>query len=169
MLTYDRFTSTIVTIKAGSGGRTQDFHVHEDVIKDGSSFFRAAFDRKWREGQSRILELPDDKPATVFGYLEWLYSGQVKFEAQQELSSGERGIQDNDLSRMYVFGKKLQDDAFCDEVMKRSLMAVTRCAKMAEWFLTIRPSVSYTKARQVAHTLDVSWLISTWLEAKSIG
>lgn len=106
-----------MVIKAGSDGDTQDFHAHEDVIKEKSDFFKAAFDRKWREGQSRELELPEDEPSTVSGYLEWLYSGQVKTKRQQDLSLDDRIDQDDHLSKMYVFGEKVQDNAFCDAIM----------------------------------------------------
>lgn len=70
--------------------------------------------KKWLEGQSRILELPEDKPTTVGGYLEWLYSRSIQVENPKK-----RGVHEyRHLTGLYVFGEKIQDDDFCDAVMQ---------------------------------------------------
>ena len=115
-----RLGSGVVTIKAGTGDSVQDFPVHEDVIKEGSQFFKAAFDRKWREGQSRVLEMPEDEPAVVSGYLEWLYTGRVNARTNPELSTEERNDRDERLGHMYVFAEKVQENSLCDEIIRKS-------------------------------------------------
>ncbi|KAK4613844.1 hypothetical protein CLAFUW4_09110 [Fulvia fulva] len=109
-----RFSGNFVTIRTGSENSIQEFHVHEDVVKEKSNFLKAAFDRRWREGQSRVLELPEDTPATISAYLEWLYSRSIQ-PPPVEPGTGHRFER---LVRLYVFGKKIQDDAFCDAVMR---------------------------------------------------
>lgn len=39
-----------------------DFSVHEPVLREGSPFFRAALDKRWKEGQSLFVELPGVEP-----------------------------------------------------------------------------------------------------------
>ena len=72
-----RFSGGFVTIKAGTGHNVEEFHVHEDVIKQRSEYFRRAFDAKWQEGKTRIIEFPEDSTAVVEAYVEWYASFSV--------------------------------------------------------------------------------------------
>ncbi|KAI0132929.1 hypothetical protein BJ170DRAFT_265764 [Xylariales sp. AK1849] len=54
-------------------GRT--FPVHRAVVCPQSPFFRAVCDNGLKETHTRLVDLPDDKPATVEKFLSILYTG----------------------------------------------------------------------------------------------
>lgn len=96
---------------------TQDFSVHEAILREHSPFFRSALDTKWREGRSRIIEMPQDEVDVVRAFVEWLYFQQI---ASKPLLPPALPIDDgeyNFLARMYGFGEKVQADDFCDDVL----------------------------------------------------
>ncbi|KAF2167852.1 hypothetical protein M409DRAFT_21999 [Zasmidium cellare ATCC 36951] len=115
-----RFSGGIVTIKAGTGEGQQTFSIHEDVIKENSPFFRAALDKKWKEGQARAVELPEDSPEVVAAYVDWCYSKEImckKAGSSNEYTRLDIHREQWILAELYVFGEKVQDDSFCDSVM----------------------------------------------------
>ncbi|KAF2167902.1 hypothetical protein M409DRAFT_22049 [Zasmidium cellare ATCC 36951] len=117
-----RFTSDFVTIKAISGDKTETFHVHEEIIKERSEYFRAAFDRRWKEGKAREIEMQEELPDTIASYLEYIYGGSVSSTSDRD--NAHRVEVSVRLLRLYVFGEKIQDDDFCDAVLS---MLATRC------------------------------------------
>ncbi|EME77420.1 uncharacterized protein MYCFIDRAFT_146355 [Pseudocercospora fijiensis CIRAD86] len=70
-----KYSGDFVTIRVGTGAARETPTIHEYIIREKSQVFRAAFDRKWKEGRSRQVELPEDDPKIVHSYLDWLYSG----------------------------------------------------------------------------------------------
>lgn len=105
-----RYAGNIVTIEVGTRDKTE-FRVHEFIIKENSDFFRAALDKKWKEGQSLTVKLPEDSPETFSAYVEWLYSTK---DNEAEFVS---------LAEMYVLGEKIQSSTFCDAVIEEMLRA----------------------------------------------
>ncbi|KAK4619511.1 hypothetical protein CLAFUW4_11456 [Fulvia fulva] len=106
----------IVVLKVGSAP-TKDFTVHEAILREHSHFFRSALDKRWREGRSRIVELPDDDAEVVSAYVDWLYFRKI---ASKPISPPELPMDDGEyqlLAQLYVFGDKVQADAFCDSVL----------------------------------------------------
>ena len=45
------------------------------LISSAGPFFTKAFDSNFEEGQQQRLGLPEDDPATVNGFIQWLYIG----------------------------------------------------------------------------------------------
>lgn len=97
-----------MTIKAGAGDNIETFTVHETIAKGGSTFFKAALDSRWKEGKSRQLELPEDEPAIVNRFLEWMYSGLIQWKQTKSLTVPERNDQYYELAKLYCFGEKIQ-------------------------------------------------------------
>lgn len=83
-------------------------------MRQSSPFFRAALDKKWQEGVQGLIKLPDDSVEVVTAYLDWLYTKKLEFS--QEGTA--QGAFWEHLARLYVFGEKIQDDAFCDQVLQ---------------------------------------------------
>ncbi|KAF7195421.1 hypothetical protein HII31_03313 [Pseudocercospora fuligena] len=105
-----RFTSPLVTIKVGADA--ESFTIHQADLAEHSPFFKAALDAKWREGQTREISLPEDEPDVVVIYLDWLSSKDVP------LFLSESKTPDYTLLfKVYIFGDKVKDDAFCDRVL----------------------------------------------------
>ncbi|EME77419.1 uncharacterized protein MYCFIDRAFT_146637 [Pseudocercospora fijiensis CIRAD86] len=108
----------IVTLRVGdtSNGSTRDFSIHEAILAEYSPYFRAALDEKWREC-SRVMELPFDDIDIVAAYAHWLYFKRV---ASKLISPPKLSMDDGEflmLARLYCFGEKVQDEAFCDGVI----------------------------------------------------
>ncbi|EME41830.1 hypothetical protein DOTSEDRAFT_74030 [Dothistroma septosporum NZE10] len=106
----------IVVLKVGCTPTT-DFAVHEAILREYSLFFRTALDRRWREGHSRTVELPDDDAEVVSAYIDWLYFRRI---ASKPISPPELPMDDGEyqlLAQLYAFGDKVQADSFCDNVL----------------------------------------------------
>ena len=65
------YTST-VTVLVGEGDVA--FVVHQDLICNRSSFFKAACSKTWMDAREKTVSLPDHLPTTFKLYLEWAYS-----------------------------------------------------------------------------------------------
>lgn len=118
------FTSDIVTLKVGES-KSDTFTIHADVFKKHSPFFEAALDKKWKEGQSLQIDLPEDEPDIVEAYLCWLHDGN--FEARK--SPGDDDLTFVHFAKLYVLGEKIQDNAFCNSVMD----AMTKTSDLPAW------------------------------------
>lgn len=105
-----------MTLRAGIDPST-DFAVHEAILREHSPFFRTALDNKWREGRSRQINLPQDSSEVVAAYVHWLYFQEI---ASKPTSPPSLPIDDGEyqfLAMLYVFGEKVQADAFCDDIL----------------------------------------------------
>jgi hypothetical protein len=104
-------------LHVGSGSASQDFAVHEAVLRRHSPFFRKALEKNWHDGEIRRLELPDDDVEVVAAYVDWSYFGKV---ASKPLAPPALPLDDGEyqfLARLYSFGDRIQADAFCDSVL----------------------------------------------------
>lgn len=108
-------SSSPLVVIAGAETNSTFFVLEEAALK--SLFFRAAFDRKWKEGKSRTLKLPEDEPRAVAAYLEWLYTSNVPSKSIGEMSTSEREQQWEALALLYVFAEKVTDHKCCNEVL----------------------------------------------------
>ncbi len=61
--------SNCITVKVGSGDKAYVFGVHENLICEPSSFFRAALNGTWKELVDQIVDLPDDDPEVFELYI----------------------------------------------------------------------------------------------------
>ncbi|RTE73911.1 hypothetical protein BHE90_011665 [Fusarium euwallaceae] len=53
----------------------REFKTHRAIVCSQSSFFDKALSSNFKEGESGIVDLPDDDPKTVESFLEFLYTG----------------------------------------------------------------------------------------------
>ncbi|USW55611.1 Putative BTB/POZ domain-containing protein [Septoria linicola] len=116
-----RFTGALITITVGRGGDAEKFYAHESLLKERSGFFQAALNQQWKEGRERKVDLPEDQPAHVATYIEWLFSGKIASQMVKpaaELTGTDIADEHSFLAHLYVLGEKLIDDKFCDDVMK---------------------------------------------------
>ncbi|KAF2167897.1 hypothetical protein M409DRAFT_53847 [Zasmidium cellare ATCC 36951] len=121
-----RFTSDIVTIIVGTDN-VETFTTHTEVLKKHSPFFKAALDKKWQEGQSLQIELAEDEVEVVEAYLGWLYDGKIDPPTSPRKAKADTTFPF--MARLYVFGEKIQDTAFCNSVMD----AITSILDAPEW------------------------------------
>lgn len=82
-------------MRVGKKGDQEDFSVHEHVLKEESALFRAALEKRWKEGQSHFISLPEDEPEVFAGevlprYELMLILGTA--DEQSVLASGVREV-----------------------------------------------------------------------------
>lgn len=107
----------IVIIRVGSEATAREFAVHEAVLRETSPFFRTALDKRWREGRSRRIDLPQDDGDVVSAWVEWCY---FKTIASKPTTPPDLPMDDgefNFLARLYCFAEKTCCDAFADDVV----------------------------------------------------
>lgn len=107
-------TSTFVVCV---GKERKEFTLHEHLALRSSDFFTLALRHQWREARERRVTLPEARPGTFEGYLQWLYTGQVTFNIP-ECASVEQ-------VRSWILGDYLGDAKFCNAVVDS--MVVRRC------------------------------------------
>ena len=98
----------IATVAVGS--EEKPFFVHTTMLQH-SEFFKAALKEEWKEGQQRIVKLPDVEPHLFEAYIQWQYRGKINF--------GESPASYNfvTLAKLYGFGERLVDGVFQDRVL----------------------------------------------------
>lgn len=51
--------------------------VHESFIVRTSDFFATALEKVWVEGQTRVINLPEEDPVDLGNYLDWIYTRKL--------------------------------------------------------------------------------------------
>ncbi|KAF2167900.1 hypothetical protein M409DRAFT_22047 [Zasmidium cellare ATCC 36951] len=83
---------------------------------------------KVEEGQTREIELPTDHDDVVAAYIEYLYAKSLTVDRTIE------GRTDfHLLARLYCFGEKVLDDAFCNAVMANMVAGMDSRDVMGEF------------------------------------
>lgn len=90
------------TIQVRVDADERSFVIHTDVACNKSKFFRAACSTRWREGQEKVIRLPEVKSETFQRYVDWAYRDALAAEP----TAGE-GL---DMSvELYLLGDLLDD------------------------------------------------------------
>ena len=87
-----------VTLLVGPG--KVKFIVHEDLIIEASDFFKAAFSSRFKEGEEKVMELPEDKEAVVDNFIVWLY--------KERFANGNSSSNLDDDLELFLFAEKCQ-------------------------------------------------------------
>jgi hypothetical protein len=93
------------------GSVERSFIVHADVICVKSKFFRAACSERWKEGQEKLVHLPEVDPEIFQRYVDWAYCDTL--------------VADDDISdavhmsvKLYLLGDLLDDVRLRNKTMK---------------------------------------------------
>lgn len=106
------------TITVLVGSEEKRFMLHQDAVCAQSKFFQAACSNKWREGQEKVVRLPEVEPVHFKVYCDWIYSDEVsEVTATQEEESEEKAAEDKRLMEIYVLGDTLDDVALRNRVV----------------------------------------------------
>ena len=139
------------------------------MLRKASKFFDAALKKEWKEGEKRIVTLPDDNPDSVYAYIQWLYGRKLFVKTTN--NQGEPIFEP--LATLYVLGEKLLDGDFQDNVLSK-LFAPT-FAEDSFWPGDKATSIIYrgTPPSSPARRLFVdSWArfgFSRWIERDKDG
>lgn len=126
---------------------------HEGILRKPCGFFDAALNKKWKEGQKRVIHMPDDRADAVYAYVQWLYTGRIFAKTRD--ADGDPVF--NPFARLYVLGEKLLDDAFQDRVL--SALAVQGEKQMPS-FESIEIIYEGTAEASPARR----WLVDSWVQ-----
>jgi hypothetical protein len=122
------------TITLLVGPDEQAMVVHGDCLSRDSEFFRAALEKEWREGQSRIIRMPEETPLDIGYYIEHLYGIELPtHKLTVDVLTGDL-IQApcRLLATLYTFGERMLDWRFCDKII-RELFRLIHRGRSACW------------------------------------
>lgn len=100
--------NNIITVLVGR--EEQQFILYQDVVCAKSKFFRAACSKKWREGQEKIVRLPEVQPDVFKAYCGWLYSGRCPEPlCTEDSDTAQQASEINRLIDLHLLGETLDD------------------------------------------------------------
>lgn len=111
-----KFTSdNTVTLLVGPEKRKLLAHAH--YLTKSSEFFKAALNKEWKEGQTRVVELPEENIVTTTHYLEFVYEGRFCSSALKDYKEDQVTTEDSyfELCQLYTFGERV-----CDASLRNS-------------------------------------------------
>ncbi|KAJ8602590.1 hypothetical protein MRB53_042389 [Persea americana] len=125
-----------------------------------SPFFASALKREWKADSDRTLLLPDDDSHMVYLYQQWIiYFGKIFVRPSPEMETGRRK-EFTGLLKLYMFGEKILDRQFMDDVMKALLSAANTYAEDGYVWLPLPTTSSWpTKERPPNRSCERFWLI----------
>lgn len=98
-------------IKIIVGCSKDTYYIHESLLRKPGTFFDTALSKDWQEGQTCVIELPEDDPVTVRLYFEWLYTGKISCKSERPLPDFSA------FAALYSLGEKILDRNFQDCVI----------------------------------------------------
>lgn len=105
-------------------------HVEHELVTHGhrlaasSEFFRTALKRDWKEGQTRVVRLPEDDIGTVRYYLDFVLSGMLishKVKCASDMWQKDNLVVVHRLCVLYVFGERVLDSVLRNAIVKELL------------------------------------------------
>ncbi|KAI5274805.1 hypothetical protein E4T47_02270 [Aureobasidium subglaciale] len=115
-------------IRVGSLTNSQDFYVHAAHLAASSSYFAELLDKQMEEDEP--LELPEDDPIVFQLYAHYIYDKKsittLDLNASNTALDLRPAAYDTyiDLLQAYIFGEKVQNSDFQNEVMNRILQCI---------------------------------------------
>lgn len=96
-----------MAVKVGKNSACKDFTVPKEILCRSEWFKAALRDNQFREGQSKIIELPEDTPEVFEIFLYFLYNECITFpELSQDTAGAVRGEELVLHSYLWAFGDK---------------------------------------------------------------
>lgn len=118
-----RFGSACITIKVYAGkdsaGPSNDFMIHEDLVRTSSPFFEKAMSGDWVESNTRTISLYSMAHAAFGLFFNWLYT-RVIWSAGDECDTapGTEGVKEIKLLlTAYLLGEMIQCTDFKDTII----------------------------------------------------
>lgn len=95
--------------------------VHKMAICAKSPFFQAACSREWKEGQDRLIRLPEFEPDCFLVYIHRIYTSVLDMTLLPEPSGTRFAPAYVNLAKVWMLANYLQDDEMCNGVTDRLL------------------------------------------------
>ena len=95
-----------IEVIVGGNLDKHSFYVHEAILQQSSSYLKTALNKKWKEGKTRVIKLPEVNAEVFKSYLQWLYTGRTCcMPVGGDLLTYDSAV----LAELYVLGEKLMD------------------------------------------------------------
>jgi hypothetical protein len=104
------------TVILSVGKEQQEMLVHMNIISAHSAFFRTALKKEWKEGQTRVVKLPEDDPDIVTRYLDFVYHNRLVTQYKSQADSNYI-----DLALLYVYGERVLDTFIQNTIIEHLL------------------------------------------------
>jgi hypothetical protein len=98
------------------GKEQQEMLVHSNIISAHSDFFRTALKKEWKEGQTRVIKLPEDDPDIVAQYLDFVYHNRLVTQCKSQPDSNYIN-----LALLYVYGERVLDTFIQNTIIEHLL------------------------------------------------
>ncbi|KAK4501001.1 hypothetical protein PRZ48_006807 [Zasmidium cellare] len=72
-----------LVVGAALEGEVKSYTVQKDFLVKSSEFFRGACNKEWKEGQTKVIKLPETAPEAFEVYLQYLYTGEIVVSAKE--------------------------------------------------------------------------------------
>lgn len=106
------------------GEEKEKLLAHGHRLTKTSEFFNAALKKEWKEGQTRIVELPEEDVKYTTFYLDYIYDGVLP---GQSLKEGDVGVDLwFELTFLYAFGERVCDTAIRNAIIKELIRVIPR-------------------------------------------
>ncbi|THZ89870.1 hypothetical protein D6C82_10579, partial [Aureobasidium pullulans] len=117
-----------ILVRVGSLTNSQDFHIHSARLAASSPYFTELLEKQIEEDAP--LELPEDDPIVFQLYAHYIYD--KKSITSLDLTASNAALDSRsagydtyiDLLQAYIFGEKVQNSDFQNEVMNRILQCI---------------------------------------------
>jgi hypothetical protein len=139
-----RFGKSTVLVQVG---QRSEHKVDEKLLRNSSSFFKAALSHEWKESQARIIDLPTIEPETFQAYLDWLHTHRVYVSTSLDPSPDQRQQEMDKLIDAYILGDYLQDIDYIDTIMDAIL----------DWAIDLPPQHAWLDMRRYIIQIDDSF------------
>lgn len=117
------YSDDLITVLVGS--EDEKFVVHKSAVCKNSKFFQAACGREWKEGQERVIRLPEADPEVFNVYAHWAYTETLDMSLMPEpsLRANDRNSPPAyiNLGKVWILGNFLHDHIVGNRVIDRFL------------------------------------------------
>ncbi|KAH7080081.1 hypothetical protein BKA63DRAFT_600485 [Paraphoma chrysanthemicola] len=104
----------IVTVEVGSEPAKHIFQVFKGLLAHYSTYFRAALQDCWREGEENTVQLSDDNPEVFSAVFHWLFTQKFYYDLSAD---GSIPLADQLICEIYVFGDSRGMPGLCNDAM----------------------------------------------------
>ncbi|KAM3416123.1 hypothetical protein BST61_g7732 [Cercospora zeina] len=97
-----------MTVLVGTGSEIKSFTARRKLLSARSRWMESAL-KNSREGQERLIKLPEDRPGAFAQWLTWIYRGQCElwiWDSEEGNDPTERGPRLQDMLQSWNFGDK---------------------------------------------------------------
>jgi hypothetical protein len=110
------------------GPMQEKYYIHEKLLRSNAGFFDTALKKEWKEGEDRVVDMPEADDEAFGICVNWLYTGLVfsRKEGDMIMNDGVR-IRNKEWPRCsacYALGDFLQDPDFKDALVDTIIEAM---------------------------------------------